>query len=174
MGISYLLSGRINKIIITHPTIPADEDIGFLPGTLEEKMAPWLIPIFDIFYEHYSNSEVKNMVSNKIIEISPLAYMRGRTLKNAWIIADEMQNTTINQMKMMLTRIGENSRIICTGDLKQHDRLKSRNEVNGLQDFIEKFDDCEIKSNKIKIIKFTKNDVERSVIVKDILDLYGE
>ena len=174
MAISYLLSGKIEKIIITRPTVSADEDIGFLPGTLEEKMAPWLIPIFDIFYEHYSADEVKRMVDNKIIEISPLAYMRGRTLKNAMIIADEMQNTTVNQMKMILTRIGENSKIVCTGDPKQHDRIRARYEINGLQDFINKWKNRAKKCNKIKMVEFEKKDVERSEIVKEILDIYGE
>ena len=174
MGISYMKSGKINKIIITRPTVSADEDIGFLPGTLEEKMAPWLVPIFDIFNEYFSADEVKRMCDNKVIEISPLAYMRGRTLKNAWIIADEMQNTTVNQMKMILTRIGENSKLVLTGDPKQFDRLKHRYEINGLQDFMNRYEKIVNKSNKIKIVHFTKKDVERSQIVKEILDIYGE
>jgi len=121
---------KVEKIIVTRPAVSADEDLGFLPGTLEEKMAPWTRPIFDVFSGIFLCNEIENMIQEGIIEISPLAYMRGRTFKNAYIIADEMQNATPSQMKMLLTRIGENSKMAVTGDLAQADRLKD----NGLLD----------------------------------------
>jgi phosphate starvation-inducible PhoH-like protein len=131
-GIKLLQEGVIDKIIVTRPAVSVDEDIGFLPGTLNEKMAPWTRPIFDVLGEYYQTKEIAAMLEDGTIEISPLAYMRGRTFKNAYIIADEMQNATQNQMKMLLTRLGENSTMVVTGDLAQADRLKD----NGLIDFI--------------------------------------
>ena len=110
------------KIVLTRPVVSVEEDIGYLPGTLEEKMDPWTRPIMDVFAEFYNQSEIQYMIKEKIIEICPLAYMRGRTFKNAFVIADEMQNSTPNQMKMLLTRIGEGCKMIITGDPKQHDR----------------------------------------------------
>ena len=94
----------IDKIVVTRPAISVDEDLGFLPGTMEQKMAPWTMPIFDVFREYYTQFEIQNMINENIIEIAPLAYMRGRTFKNAFIVADEMQNATASQMKMLLTR----------------------------------------------------------------------
>jgi phosphate starvation-inducible PhoH-like protein len=130
------LTGNCEKLIFTRPSVTVDEDLGFLPGTLEEKMAPWVRPIYDILYQFLSPKELANMLEEKIIEISPLGYMRGRTFKNCWIVADEMQNSTLSQMKMLLTRLGENSRLVITGDLEQYDRA---NEQNGLEDFLSKF-----------------------------------
>ena len=124
------------RIVLTRPVVSVEEDIGFLPGTMEEKMDPWTRPIMDIFAEYYTQNDIQYMIKEKIIEICPLAYMRGRTFKNCWIVADEMQNSTINQMKMLMTRLGENSRLIVTGDLEQYDRI---NELNGLDDFLTKF-----------------------------------
>ena len=128
MGIKLFQEGKIDKIIVTRPAVSVDEDIGFLPGDLNEKMAPWTRPIFDVLGEYYQTKQIAAMLEEGIIEISPLAYMRGRTFKNAYIIADEMQNATQNQMKMLLTRLGENSKMVVTGDLAQADRLKD----NGL------------------------------------------
>ena len=98
---------KSKESVVTRPAVSADEDLGFLPGTLEEKMAPWTRPIFDVFREYFYANEIENMIKEGVIEISPLAYMRGRTFKDAYIIADEMQNATPNQMKMLLTRIGD-------------------------------------------------------------------
>ena len=127
-AIRNFLLGNCDKIVFTRPSVTVDEELGFLPGTLEEKMAPWMRPLYDILYQHISPKEVQHLIEEKIIEISPLGFMRGRTFKNAYIVADECQNTTVNQMKMLLTRIGENSRMVVTGDLRQADRL----EDNGL------------------------------------------
>ena len=120
-GVKLLKSNKINKFVVTRPAVSVDEQHGFLPGTLVEKMAPWTRPIFDIFEEYYSPEQLEYMVNDNKLEVAPLAYMRGRTFKDAWIIADEMQNATDNQMKMLLTRIGEGSKLVVTGDLNQHD-----------------------------------------------------
>ena len=131
-AIDQLKYGHADKIIITRPAVSVDEDHGFLPGTLQEKMEPWTKPIMDVFAENYSVREIENFVKEGVIETSPLAYMRGRTFKNAVIIADEMQNATPSQMKMLLTRLGIGSRMVVTGDLQQADRPSN----NGLLEFL--------------------------------------
>jgi phosphate starvation-inducible protein PhoH len=166
-GINQLKENLIDKIIITRPLVSADEDIGYLPGNLEDKMAPWTRPMMDIFYDYFDSNQIEYMINEKIIEICPLAYMRGRTFKNSWIIADEMQNATINQMKMILTRIGNGSKMIITGDLLQHDR---KNEINGLADFMDKLKNS--NSTLIKCIRFNDNDIKRHKVVKEIINLY--
>ena len=168
MGIKLYQEGKIDKIIVTRPAVSVDEDLGFLPGTLNEKMAPWTRPIFDVLGEYYQQKDIENMLYEGVIEISPLAYMRGRTFKNAYVIADEMQNAKQNQMKMLLTRLGENSKMVVTGDLNQADRLKD----NGLVDFIDK-----IKGHRlshIDAVYFDSHDIERHDAVKEVLDIYGD
>jgi hypothetical protein len=167
-GIKHFLMGDYDKLIFTRPAVSADEDLGYLPGSLEDKMSPWVRPIYDILHTFITPKEAKELLANKAIEIVPLAYMRGRTFKNAWIVADECQNTNINQFKMLLTRIGENSRMVITGDLDQHDR---HDEVNGLADFLEKLRNG--RSNSISSIEFDKNDIEREEVIKDVLDIYN-
>ena len=117
-AIKFFKEGIVDKIIVTRPAVSVDEDLGFLPGTLEQKMAPWTRPIFDVLREYFTSREIEGMIAEGVIEIAPLAYMRGRTFKRAYIIADEMQNSTANQMKMLLTRLGEGSKMAVTGDLK--------------------------------------------------------
>ena len=168
-GIKLYQEGKIDKIIVTRPAVSVDEDLGFLPGTLNEKMAPWTRPIFDVLGEYYKTADIAAMLEEGVIEISPLAYMRGRTFKNAYIIADECQNTTINQMKMLLTRLGENSKMVVTGDLAQADRAND----NGLINF------CNLLANKsnlkhIDIVQFDVGDIERHNAVKEVLALYGD
>jgi phosphate starvation-inducible PhoH-like protein len=157
------------RIILTRPVVSVEEDLGFLPGTMEEKMDPWTRPIMDIFAEYYTQNDIQYMIKEKIIEISPLAYMRGRTFKDAFIIADEMQNSTPNQMKMLLTRIGEGTKMVVTGDLKQHDR---KYEENGLKDICERISGKNHK--RIEYIQFEFGDIERSPLVRDILEIYGD
>jgi phosphate starvation-inducible PhoH-like protein len=160
---------QCDKIVITRPAVSVDEQHGFLPGTLVEKMAPWTRPIFDVMEEYWSPKEIENMIEENVIEIAPLAYMRGRTFKNAWIVADEMQNATPSQMKMLLTRIGNNSKIVVTGDLNQHDRGF---ENNGLKDFVKLL---RTRNNQmIDIVEFTKSEVERHPAVTAVLDIYGD
>lgn len=158
--------GEVDKIIVTRPAVSVDEDLGALPGTLEQKMAPWTIPIMSIIKEYFSSYEIEGMIKEGIIEIAPLAYMRGRTFKNSYIIADECQLTTPNQMKMLLTRLGENSRLVVTGDLEQADRGHN----NGLMEFLKLYNNRE--SERISIIHFNKSDIERHPAVKEILDIY--
>jgi len=167
-AIKCLQEGLAEKIVITRPAVSVDEQHGFLPGTLVEKMTPWMLPILDVFKEHYSPQQVLKMIEQEIIEIAPLAYMRGRTLKNSIVLADEMQNSTPNQTKMVLTRIGENSRMIVTGDLKQHDRGY---ETNGLKDFTDRL--LSRGSKNISVVTFGNSDVERHPVIEEILDIYG-
>lgn len=167
-AIDKLLDSEINKIIITRPAVSVEEQHGFLPGTLEEKMEPWLKPIFDVFYQFTTPQKIQSLIAKQIIEICPLAYMRGRTFENSWIIADESQNMTPNQMLMLLTRIGNNSKMIITGDERQHDRGF---EDNGLNDFIKKLEGNVIED--IEHIKFTNKDVERHKVIPKILKLYN-
>lgn len=168
-AIQQLQSGDIEKIIITRPAVSVDEQHGFLPGTLTEKLAPWVVPIVDVIKEHYSVKAVEKMLEEEVLSISPLAYMRGRTFKNAVVIADEMQNATPSQMKMLLTRIGDNTRMVVTGDLRQHDRGFSD---NGLKDFVERLK--LIGSRRIAVCEFSPLDVERHPVIEEILRLYGD
>ena len=157
------------KIVLTRPVVSVEEDIGYLPGTLEEKMDPWTRPIMDVFSEFYSQCDIQYMIKEKIIEICPLAYMRGRTFKNAFVIADEMQNSTPNQMKMLLTRVGEGCKMVVTGDPKQHDR---KYEDNGLIDICSRLKGSHHK--RIECITFDFADIESSALVRDILEIYGD
>jgi len=168
MGIQKFDTGEVSKIVVTRPAVSVDEQHGFLPGDLKDKMAPWTRPIFDVLEEHWTPKQVEQMIENKEIEIAPLAYMRGRTFKECWIVADEMQNATPEQMKMLLTRIGTGSKIVVTGDLAQHDRGFQN---NGLKDFTNKLND---NHNTIGCVHFTKQDVERHPAVVDVLSIYGE
>ncbi len=167
-GIKMLQEGLVEKIIVTRPAVSVDEDLGFLPGTLNEKMAPWTRPIFDVLAEYYDQKSIEGMLYDGVIEISPLAYMRGRTFKNAYIVADEMQNATQNQMKMLLTRLGENSKMVVTGDLNQADRLKD----NGLIDFVGKLQGKRL--DHLDIVQFDQRDIERHEAVKEVLEVYGD
>ena len=168
-GIRELKNNKIDKIVVTRPAVSVDEQHGFLPGTLMEKMAPWTRPIFDVFEEYYTPDQIEYMINDNKVEVAPLAYMRGRTFKNAFIIADEMQNATDSQMKMLLTRIGDNSKIVVTGDLNQHDRGY---ESNGLKCFIERL--RRANSDKIKLVEFGNTDIERHPVVSEVLSIYGE
>ena len=161
--------GSVDKIIVTRPAVSVDEDLGFLPGTLEEKMAPWTRPIFDVLRDYFEARQITGMIEEGIIEIAPLAYMRGRTFKDAIIIADEMQNATPNQMKMLLTRLGENSEMVVTGDLAQADRLKD----NGLLDFIGHLENRGTNKH-LDVVRFEQGDIERHDAVKEVLQVYGD
>ncbi len=168
MAIRAFKEKQVDKIVITRPAVSVDEKHGYLPGNLEQKMEPWTRPIFDVFAEYFFKHEIKGMIEEDVIEIAPLAYMRGRTFKNAFIIADEMQNATPSQMKMLLTRIGKGSRMVVTGDLQQADRMTS----NGLLDFTQKVKSKNL--DRLAVCNFEKGDVERHEAVKEVLDIYGE
>jgi phosphate starvation-inducible PhoH-like protein len=168
VAVKQFKEGRVDKIVVTRPAVSADEELGFLPGTMEQKMAPWTRPIFDVLREYFTARDIENMIEEGVIEISPLAYMRGRTFKNAYILADEMQNATPNQMKMLLTRLGTGSRMAVTGDLNQADRLKD----NGLIDFVNLLKTKD--TSLLDIVYFNQSDIERHEAVKEVLQIYGD
>ena len=161
--------GSVDKIIVTRPAVSVDEDLGFLPGTLEQKMAPWTRPVFDVIREYFTAREIEGMINESIIEIAPLAYMRGRTFKNSFILADEMQNATSSQMKMLLTRLGENSKMAVTGDLAQADRMQD----NGLINFVNLLHNAG-NATHLDIVRFEQRDIERHNAVKEVLQVYGD
>ncbi|MBR20649.1 MAG: phosphate starvation-inducible protein PhoH [Euryarchaeota archaeon] len=161
--------GVVDKIIVTRPAVSVDEDLGFLPGSLEQKMAPWTRPVFDVLREYFTSREITGMIDEGVIEIAPLAYMRGRTFKRAFIIADEMQNSTASQMKMLLTRLGQGSKMAVTGDLNQADRISD----NGLIDFINQLK-LRPNTSRLASVKFGHADIERHEAVKEVLEVYGE
>ena len=168
-AIDQLKYGSADKIIITRPAVSVDEEHGFLPGDLNEKMAPWTKPIFDVIAENFNAREIENFIKEGVIETSPLAYMRGRTFKNAVVIADEMQNATPSQMKMLLTRLGQGSQMVVTGDLQQADRPSN----NGLLEFLGLYNNFQ-GHRYVDLVKFDVQDVERHEAVKEILSIYGD
>lgn len=169
VAVKLFKEGKLDKLIVTRPAVSVDEDIGFLPGTLEQKMAPWTRPIFDVLREYFNAKEIEGMIREGIVEIAPLAYMRGRTFKNSFILADEMQNATASQMKMLLTRLGENSKMAVTGDLAQADRLQD----NGLMNFVNLLTSVG-NARHLDIVRFEQRDIERHIAVKEVLQVYGD
>ena len=158
------------RIVLTRPAVGVeDEKHGFLPGTLEQKMEPWTRPLFDVLRMYYNAKEIAHMMEEQIIEISPLAFMRGRTFKDAWIVADEMQNATPAQVKMLLTRIGEGSKIVVTGDVEQADKHGSN---NGLLDLCGRLAQQDVIG--IAINQFTGKDIQRHPIIDSVLNLYRD
>jgi len=168
VAVKLFKEGKVDKIIVTRPAVSVDEDLGHLPGTLEQKMAPWTRPIFDVLREYFNAREIEGMIEEGIIEIAPLAYMRGRTFKHSFILADEMQNATPNQMKMLLTRLGTGAMMAVTGDLNQADRLRD----NGLIDFTKLLQNNH--TSHLDIVQFERGDIERHEAVKEVLHIYGD
>ena len=169
-AIKALRHNEVDRIILTRPAVGVeDEQHGFLPGTLEQKMAPWTRPLLDVLREYYHPRDITRMLDDQVIEISPLAYMRGRTFKNAWIIADEMQNATPGQMKMLLSRLGQGSKITVTGDVEQADRKTTD---NGLLDLCERLTRQGISG--LDVIKLTSRDIQRHPMISSILALYKD
>ena len=161
-----LKNHKIKKIILTRPAVEAGENLGFLPGDLKEKIDPYLRPLYDALYEMLGKENTEKYIEKGIIEIAPLAYMRGRTLEDAFIILDEAQNTTTMQMKMFLTRLGFNSKMVITGDITQIDL---RNNVkSGLEQVKNILQDIE----EIKFVTMTTSDVCRHPLVQKIIDAY--
>lgn len=160
-------AGLVEKIVITRPNVAVDDkDIGYLPGDVMKKMMPWMMPIMDVFAEYFNQNEITAMLEENIIEMVPIAFIRGRTFKNAYILVDEAQGTTASSMLSILTRIGEGSKMVVTGDLAQSDRGKD----NGLADFLQRFE----SSNHIDVIQFARQDVERHPVVKELLGIYKD
>jgi len=169
-AIRALRSGTVERIILTRPAVGVeDEQHGFLPGDLMMKMEPWTRPLLDVVREYYHPRDIVKMMEDQTIEISPLAYMRGRTFKNAWIIADEMQNATPGQMKMLLSRIGQNSKIVVTGDVEQADR---KTHDNGLLDLGERLRSKEVVG--LDLVRLTGRDIQRHPMISSILNLYQD
>ena len=165
-GSHALATRKVERLILTRPAVSVEEQHGFLPGSLEQKMEPWTRPMFDALYRYMSPKKVRELMYDQVIEICPLAYMRGRTFDNAWIIGDEMQNSTPGQMKMLLTRIGEGSKMVVAGDMAQHDRGF---EENGLADLISRLNP---ESTSICHVAFSSDDVVRNAVIKEILEMY--
>ncbi len=166
IAVKYLREGKIERIILTRPAVEAGESLGYLPGTYEEKVYPYLIPLYDALFSMIPYDRVKRMMEARIVEVAPLAYMRGRTLSDAFIILDEAQNTKAVQMKMFLTRIGPRSKVVITGDVTQIDLPK--HEKSGLTEAINILQGIE----GIAFVFFDKEDVSRHRIVKSIIEAY--
>lgn len=166
LAVYALKNKEIDKIILTRPAVEAGEKLGFLPGDLNEKVDPYLRPLFDALQEMMGQEAYQRHIERGSIEIAPLAYMRGRTLSNSFIILDEAQNTTREQMKMFLTRMGENSRIVVTGDITQIDL--PHNVTSGMADAIDVLKDVE----GIEIVRLTAKDVVRHELVTKIIQAY--
>ena len=167
-AVSQLMKNKFNRIILSRPAIEAGESLGFLPGDLKEKVDPYLRPLFDSLYDLLSLETVDRMIFNNQIEIAPLAFMRGRTLNNSFVILDEAQNATHTQIKMFLTRFGKNSRMVVTGDPSQTDLV--RREESGLVESIKILKNI----NEIEDIKFNSKDIVRDEMVTKIINSYEE
>ena len=163
-------AGDVDRIVLTRPAVGVEgEEHGFLPGDLNQKMDPWVRPLTDILREYYRQPDIAAMIVEQTIEIAPLGFMRGRTFKNCFIIADEMQNATPNQCKMLMTRIGEGSKIVITGDIEQADRVKGN---NGLADLCERLKEGGVKG--IAVCDLDNRDIQRHRIISSVLTLYAD
>jgi len=167
-AVEALTTGEVDRIILSRPAVEAGEQLGFLPGDMQEKVDPYLRPIYDALYDMLPQDQVEKRMEKGEIEIAPLAFMRGRTLSNAFVILDEAQNTTAVQMKMFLTRLGEGSRMVVTGDLSQVDLPHGVR--SGLRDALETLDGVK----GVGSIRFTEKDVVRHALVKRIVDAYDK
>ena len=167
-GIKALRNGDVDRILLTRPAVAVDDEKhGFLPGDLNSKMEPWVRPLIDVLREYYSLKEIMHMLDEQIIEIIPLAFCRGRNFKNSWIILDEAQNATPSQLKMLMTRIGIDSKIVITGDVEQTDR---RTADNGLLDLTHKLKENPVIG--IDVCTFDNKDIRRHRIIEHVLKLY--
>lgn len=166
-AVSELKKGNYKRIVLTRPAVEAGESLGFLPGDLKEKVDPYLTPLYDALHDMLGNEQTDKLIEKGVIEIAPLAYMRGRTLDDAFVILDEAQNTTASQMKMFLTRLGFNSKMVITGDITQIDL--NRGQLSGLIDSSTILKDI----NEIKIMYLTSDDVVRHPLVQKIIESYA-
>ena len=165
-AVSLFVEGKINRLILSRPAVEAGERLGFLPGDMKEKIDPYLRPLYDALYEMMPGEEIDRKMVNNLIEIAPLAFMRGRTLNKSFIILDEAQNTLSTQMKMFLTRLGQNSKMVITGDLSQKDLPD--NAKSGMQDAMEKLE----KVKDIGFVHLNSSDVCRHTLVEKIINAY--
>jgi len=168
-AVKALKEGQCDRIVMTRPAVGVEgEQHGFLPGNIIAKMEPWTRPLLDVMREYYRPQDIMAMLEDQVVEIAPLAFMRGRTFKNSWIIADEMQNATPAQAKMLMTRIGSNSKIVVTGDVEQADRHSGE---NGLLDLVQRLQATPVKG--IAVCSMTARDVQRHAIIGSVLKLYA-
>ena len=168
MAVSALREGTVSRIILTRPAVEAGEALGFLPGDLHEKLTPYLRPLYDALHDMLPGEEIEKHMERGVIEVAPLAYMRGRTLNNAFIVLDEAQNTTPEQMLMFLTRLGFNSKAVVTGDPTQTDLPSHK--TSGLREAVKVLHEVE----GIAIVEFTKRDIVRHALVQRIIVAYEE
>ena len=162
-AVEALESGRVRRIILSRPAVEAGESLGFLPGDMEEKLSPYLRPLYDALCDRLSTKRLKALMAEGVIEIAPIAFMRGRTLNNAYVVIDEAQNCTYGQLKMLLTRLGWNSSMVVTGDPEQTDLLP---ELSGLAEVAEKLEAVE----NVEIVRFSRSDVVRHPLVAEMID----
>ncbi|WDI31654.1 PhoH family protein [Hyphococcus flavus] len=162
-AVEALDSGSVRRIILSRPAVEAGESLGFLPGDMEEKLSPYLRPLYDALCDRLSSKRLKALMAEGVIEIAPIAYMRGRTLNNAYIVIDEAQNCTYGQLKMLLTRLGWNSSMVVTGDPAQSDLLPG---LSGLNDVVEKLEALD----NVRAIRFSREDVVRHPLVAEMID----
>ena len=167
-GVSLFVQGKISRLILSRPAVEAGERLGFLPGDMKEKIDPYLRPLYDALYEMMPGEEIDRKMLNNNIEIAPLAFMRGRTLNKSFIILDEAQNTLPTQMKMFLTRLGQDSKMVITGDLSQKDLPD--NSKSGMQDAMEKLE----KIKDIGFVHLNSSDVCRHTLVEKIINAYDK
>lgn len=171
-----LLDEQVKRIVLTRPPVCVeDQDIGFLPGTIEKKMNPWLMPVFDSMLDYVSQAEIDSMIKNRTIDIAPLAFMRGRTFNDSFVICDEAQNMTRNQMLMLLTRLGSGSKMVILGDPEQHDSIEGGQ--NALTDLVTRIHNHNtqydnILNDKIAEVYFDESAITRHMIIPHILDMY--
>jgi phosphate starvation-inducible PhoH-like protein len=167
-AIKALKTQQVDKILLTRPAVGVDDEKhGFLPGDINAKMEPWTRPLFDVLREFYTAKEITHMLDEQIVEIAPLAFCRGRNFKNSFVIVDESQNCTPNQLKMIMTRIGVGTKIVITGDIEQTDRKKLD---NGLLDLQKRLETKKVEG--IEVCNFTYRDVQRHHIIEHILEMY--
>ncbi len=162
-GVEALEAGRVRRIVLSRPAVEAGESLGFLPGDMEEKLSPYLRPLYDALCDRLSGKRLKSLMAESVIEIAPIAYMRGRTLNNAYIVIDEAQNCTYGQLKMLLTRLGWNSTMVVTGDPAQTDLLPG---MSGLEDVIARLGALE----QVSVVRFSRSDVVRHPLVAEMID----
>jgi phosphate starvation-inducible PhoH-like protein len=162
-AVEALESGRVRRIVLSRPAVEAGESLGFLPGDMEEKLSPYLRPLYDALCDRLSIKRLKSLTAEGVIEIAPIAYMRGRTLNNAFIVIDEAQNCTYGQLKMLLTRLGWHSTMVVTGDPAQTDLLPG---MSGLEEVISRLENLD----NVAAVRFTRADVVRHPLVAEMID----
>ncbi len=162
-AVEALEAGKVSRIILSRPAVEAGESLGFLPGDMEEKLSPYLRPLHDALCDRLSSKRLKALAAENVIEIAPIAFMRGRTLNNAYVVIDEAQNCTYGQLKMLLTRLGWNSSIVVTGDPDQSDLLPG---MSGLDEVARRLEPLE----RVKVVRFSKDEVVRHSLVAEMIE----